>query len=357
MKVEFDTIKKRMLAFWAGESIGQACVAVTAPYQPGDNISMFHNDVRDMDKNPQALLRYWEDPVTIRQNSLNRINRTWFGGEALPVVYQNYGTSGHCRYYGAKPTYGNDTIWFDPVWEAIPDSFTFDETELLRQLVLTKYFCENAGGDYLVGMPDNCGTMDAISHLRGAVGLMHDLIEEPEKVLKALEAIDAGWVDSSERFYQSAYAVNKGGVHAWMHLWAPDRIVQMQCDYSVMISPKMFEKFALPELLRQSESADYVVYHFDGIAQERHLDYILSLPNLKAIQWTEVAGEPSPANFIPVLKRMQDAGKSLVIMCPPNDILPLLNSLSSRGLYLHTTAKTPEEGERIVAMVEKHSRD
>jgi len=91
-----------------------------------------------------------------------------------------------------------------------------------------------------------------------------------------------------------------GSVLAWMHLWAPKRLAQMQCDLSVMISPEMFNCFAMPELEELCDFLDYPVYHFDGQEQIRHLDSLLSLKKLRAIQWTPVAGQLPTSNFIPV---------------------------------------------------------
>ena len=68
----------------------------------------------------------------------------------------------------------------------------------------------------------------------------------------------------------------------------------MQCDMSVMFSKEMYREFIVDELEQQMEWLEYPVYHFDGVEQEQHLDYILGLKKLKAIQWTHVAGQPRP---------------------------------------------------------------
>ena len=70
-----------------------------------------------------------------------------------------------------------------------------------------------------------------------------------------------------------------------------------------------------------------------------------------------MAGQPSASHYLPILQRMQKAGKSLIIMCPPSDIAPLLDGLSAKGLYLHTETDTKEEAKEIVAYVEKHSKE
>lgn len=355
-KEDIEKVRQRLYAFWEGEAIDRACVAVMAPQKPGDHISMFENP-RQLQDQPEELRKYWEDPETIYQNNIARLKGTYLGGEALPVVFQNYGTSGHCNYFGAKPEYGNDTIWFNPVWDSLEDARTAYTEELLQKhLAIARYLTEKAGDDYFVGMPDSTGTIDALGHLYGTENVLMDMMAEPELVKEAIRIVNDGWISTNEKFYQISREHNGGGVHAWMHLLAPGRLTHMQCDMSVMFSPEMYRDFVMDELEQQMEWLEYPVYHFDGIEQERHLDYLLSLKKLKAIQWTAVAGQPSASHYLPVLQRMQKAGKSLIIMCPPSDVPPLLDGLSAEGLYLHTETATKEEAMEIVAYTEKHSK-
>lgn len=356
-KPDIDEVRERLHAFWEREIIDRACVAVAAPWNKGDHISMFHND-RDLSDDSEALRRYWEDPDTILKNAIARMERTCFAGDALPMVYQNYGTSGHCRYFGAKPLYGNDTIWFDPVWESLEDvNSSYTEADLNMELDIARYLTEHAKDRFFVAMPDNCGTLDAIGHLYGTENVLIDMMVCPEELKEAGGQLDKAWVRTSELFYRISEEINGGGAHAWMHLLAPGRLNHMQCDMSVMFSPCMYEKFVIPELERQMEWLEYPVYHFDGIEQERHLSMLLDLSKLKAVQWTYVAGQPAPSNYLDVLKRIQKAGKSLIIMAPPGDIPILLDNLSARGLYLHTEAETAQEALEIVRYVEKNSKE
>lgn len=66
----------------------------------------------------------------------------------------------------------------------------------------------------------------------------------------------------------------------------------MQVDFSVMLSPGMYEQFALPELHRISSAVDHTIYHLDGQEQIRHLDMILSVPGIDLIQWATVESQP-----------------------------------------------------------------
>jgi hypothetical protein len=131
----------------------------------------------------------------------------------------------------------------------------------------------------------------------------------------------------------------------------------MQSDMSVMISPSMFEEFIMPELQAQSRWMDRSTYHFDGIDQLKHLDLLLSLERLDMIQWTNVAGQPSPLKFIDVFRRIQAAGKCLLLSLDPKDIQFVMEQLSSKGLYLLTSASSQEEAESIISMVETLTHD
>lgn len=355
-KEDIEFVKKRMEAFWNQEMLDRACVAVTAPREKGINISPFKND-RDYSDHKDGLITYWTDPETIYEVNLEKVRNTYFGGDAIPSIFQNYGTSGHCNYYGAKPDYQQHTIWFEPVLDSLEEEKIVYRPEVLeKHLEITRYLLERAKDEYFVGMPDSTGTLDAISHLYGSQNLLYAFLEEPELVKKAVHKINQGWKDSNERFYQETKENCGGSVHSWMHLWAPGRIQHMQVDISVMISAEMYQEFALPELQEQIKWIDYPVYHFDGIEQIKHLDYILSLDKLKAVQWTYVAGQPSAGHFIPVLQRIQDAGKSVIVMAPKEDIPVLLENLSADRLYIHCEAEDEDEARRIVSYVEKNSK-
>lgn len=356
-KEDIEIVKKRLYAFWDREIIDRALVSVIAPKEKGKNISMFHNS-RDMTGEPEELRKYWEDPETIYRNNMERLGNTFLGGETLPIIFQNYGTSGHCNFYGAVPSYGNDTIWFDPVWDDLTEAEnSYTEERLKQHLEITRYLTERAGDSYFIGMPDSSGTLDALGHLYGTENVLMDMLAEPDAVKNAIRILNEGWIRTNEMFYQVTEKLNGGGAHAWMHILAPGRVAHMQCDMSVMFSKDMYREFVVDELKQQMEWLEYPVYHFDGIEQEQHLDYILGLDRLKAIQWTHVAGQPSASHYLPVLKRMQSAGKALIIMAPPDDVPILLENLSIKGLYIHTEADDVETAKEIIRYVEKNGRE
>jgi hypothetical protein len=119
----------------------------------------------------------------------------------------------------------------------------------------------------------------------------------------------------------------------------------------------MFKEFVLPELQAQCKLLEYPLYHFDGVEQIRHLDDLLSIPELRAIQWTQVAGQPSALNYIPQLQHIQAAGKNLILIVSEEQIEPLMQNLSSKGLFLIAHAKTREQADAIIRKVSRLTHD
>ena len=173
------------------------------------------------------------------------------------------------------------------------------------------------------------------SQLRGTDNLMIDFLEEPEKVKEAIGKIVKVLISTGDNLFDIIRENNLGGsMHAWMQTWCPGRHMQLQCDISVMISPQIYEEFFLPELEETARWLDRAIYHFDGQEQIRHLDMILSVRKIDMIQWTPVAGQPCTSDFIPVLQKIQRAGKGLVLIPQAWEVEKLLSELSPRGLQL-----------------------
>ena len=68
-------------------------------------------------------------------------------------------------------------------------------------------------------------------------------------------------------------------------------------------------------------------------------------------------GHPPATAFIPELKRIQQAGKCLLISVSPAQIEPLMRELSSRGLYLLTSVATEDEARTLMKNVMKWTHE
>lgn len=354
-KDDWDRAKQRFNALWNREIADRCCFSVHAP---GDGADMEAYQLKKPDPHAggEDCLAYWTDARAILTRYINKFENTFFGGEAFPLLWLNLGAAGHAGFFDGARYEFRDTVWFHPSIDDLekklpvydPESFLFRTT-----CELAEFFCSEANGDFMVSMPDTSGNIDALAHLRGNTELLMDLASTPEAVHAALAEIQKAWEITNETVYKTVQENNQGGSSiGWLTTWAQGRHAQMQSDLSVMVSPDMFEEFVLPELRQQSAWMDYSTYHFDGIEQIRHLDMLLGLDELDMIQWTSVAGQPSPLEYIPVLKKIQDAGKIVHLSLRKEEVEPVMRELSSRGLYIRTHARSESEARELLKQVE-----
>ena len=80
----------------------------------------------------------------------------------------------------------------------------------------------------------------------------------------------------------------------WMNIPSSKPWYPIQCDFCYMISPEQFEEFVLPHLVEQVEHMERSVYHLDGVGELTHLDTILDIEGLTAIQWIPGGGRSRP---------------------------------------------------------------
>jgi len=346
-KEDWEAARKRHEAFWQGEILDRCCISVKA-FDP-----IKFNQDRIVPGTDEERFLHWTDPERIIRRNRERMENTYYGGEAFPCIFVDLGAGGHAGFFKGEKHYFGDSVWFFPTLTD-PDKLEFDESSFLyrKTLELARAYVEDSHGDYFVSMPDSTGNADALSHLMGSEELLPLMLEEPESVHRALDKIEGAY----ERIMREVYAIvkenNEGGSCVdWLSTWAPGFHAQMQCDMSVMISNPMFKEFIMPELQAQCRLLDYPLYHFDGMEQRRHLDDLLSVPNLKTIQWTQVSGQPPCTDFIPELQKIQAAGKNVLLWVSPDQIEPVMENLSSKGLFLNTSVRTREEADRIIATV------
>jgi hypothetical protein len=108
----------------------------------------------------------------------------------------------------------------------------------------------------------------------------------------------------------------------------------VQCDFAIMLSPEMFEQFAMPELRLVTEYMDHSCYHLDGTPQTRFLDQLCSLPRLHAIQWNPEPPAPGPLQWLDFFRQVRRRKRSLWIACDADTAEALTRELGPDGLML-----------------------
>ena len=146
---------------------------------------------------------------------------------------------------------------------------------------------------------------------------------------------------------------NLKGSSNWMGIWHPEKWYVTSSDFMCMISNDMFNEFILPELIAELDYLDASVFHLDGPGALKHLAALLKIPKLKGIQWVYGAGQPTASHWIPVLKKIQAAGKMIHVTIIPEDLDVLLEELSPEGVMYCVNVGNEEEAIDILKRTAK----
>jgi hypothetical protein len=96
---------------------------------------------------------------------------------------------------------------------------------------------------------------------------------------------------------------------------------------------------------------DYSIYHLDGPGALRHLDALLAIPELNAVQWVCGEGRGPVGRWADVLRRIQDAGKNVQVFLGTNEIDDVMRVLRPEGVMLTTWASSVEEADGVIRKI------
>jgi hypothetical protein len=108
------------------------------------------------------------------------------------------------------------------------------------------------------------------------------------------------------------------------------------------------ETFFLESIIAEARWLDRAIFHLDGPDAIRHLDLLLPIPEIQAIQWVPGAGALPMTRWVPFLRRIQAAGKSLHLSVWPHEIRTLLEELKPEGLMLNTRVNSEAEARDLL---------
>jgi len=309
-----------------------------------------------------GFLRYKYYPEKVIDLFEERCKDTYFGGESFPNLWMNLGAGALASYYtGFLKFDGNtNTSWFEyPLpWEEV-ERLEFKEDNEWWQYTkyITRLSIERGKGRFIVGTTDIGGVLDVLSSFRGAQNLLIDLIEEPDRVLNMLDKILLSWFKVYEELY-NIIKESQEGTSAWMSIWCHKKWYPLQCDFSYMISPKMFKRFVDPYIANQCRWLDYSIYHLDGPGEIPHLDMLLEIPELTGIQWVPGDGNPqcdSPRWFS-MYKKILEHNKLLVLQSFDNksNIPKMLGELPNKGkILISTWFNSQQEAEDFIEVMRR----
>ncbi len=170
----------------------------------------------------------------------------------------------------------------------------------------------------------------------------------PGALWRWLGRLDELYFHYFDAIYDLVKDAEGGNAFTAFQVWAPGRMAKVQCDFSYMIGPDMFAEFVAPYLARQIARLDYAVYHLDGTACIPHVQHLVRIPGLNAIQWTPGAGQPGVGDpcWFDLYHQVRDGGKALLLLGANQEQLPaLLKEFGPDGLFIMLDRECETEAE------------
>ncbi len=332
---DWQRVQAAWTAWWAGEMDRPLVVVEGLQAPPGLSVPNPHNLGRSIPRFPletpaDDLLDYYQV----------RLEAKRFYGDAWPQWFPNFGPGIVAGFLGAQVRATPDTVWFEPARrvpiQELQPVFSPDNPWWRRALDLTRRAVARWDAQILVAYTDLGGNLDILASLLGTEQLLMDLCDHPAEVERLVDQITRLWLGYLDELDAVIRPAGRG-TSPWATIWSPGRCYMLQSDLAAMISPAMFERFVLPDLIACCQALDHSFYHLDGAGQIAHLDLLLSLEGLDGVQWIPGAGQPPPEDWLPVLRRIREAGKLCQLYVSPQGARKIVRELGGRGFAFYIT--------------------
>jgi 5-methyltetrahydrofolate--homocysteine methyltransferase len=337
---DWARVQRDAIAWWNGElERPLVSLSVTHPV-PGCEYPRGYQSNYPLDLPAEAVVDRYEPWLA----------STRYYADAFPYLWMNFGPGIAAGFLGAQVNSvvdPSETVWFNPPRKIAASElhFTYDPENIWLKRVkdIIRAFVDRYGSSLQLGQTDLGGNLDIIASFLTTEQLLFDVAEQPEEIDRLVKEITALWI----RYYAELDALIRRdggcpGTSCWTPLWSPGKTYMLQCDFSYMISPKMFRRFVVPDIADCCDFLDHGFYHLDGKGEIPHLDLLLDIPRLRGIQWISGDGQPTPDQWLPLLKRIRDGGKLCQVFVDPEGALRIVRNLGGKGFLLVVNSYRPE---------------
>lgn len=329
---DYDTASARFAAWWLGEKTDRPPVSLSIEAAPSPRLP---------ESRHSGLRERWLDVEFQVESALVTLESKQHFGDTVPSWTPNVGPDLVSTLFGAELEFGEVTSWCQTTIHQPKDWARFVETSpdfnnLYWRTIETMIDCaaERFSDRYYIAMPDLHGSFDILSGLRGAEDLCLDLIDDPEPVRKASLHASSVYVSAYNRLDPLLTALGQPRTTWCTYLHNGPAYIP-SCDFWCLVSGQIARDFVVPTLELEMAPFERSIFHLDGPQALHHLDLVLQLPGLNAVQWVYGAGQGTASDWLHVYRQCREAGKSIQILAEnAEDALSVLRELGPDGLWI-----------------------
>jgi len=348
-KPDVETCLDRVEAWWDGGIIDRPPVTIhVRSGRMPRKIPAAHACLRDR----------WLDVEYAVESAEANIEAGVFVAENFPKYVPNIGPEVCAAAYGAQIQFGENTSWSVPCVDHIRDVLAMQPNleapywQTIRRM--TALSLERGAGRWITTVADLHTNGDLLAALRDPQNLALDYADDFEGVRLACRHVAEHFGVLFGDLYGPIAAAGLP-CSTWGSMIARGSAYYVSCDFICMISPAMFADTILPAIAWETAYLDRSIFHLDGPGALKHLDALLGLKDLNAIQWTYGAGSGRAGDWIDVYRRVQDAGKGVEVQAIDlDDARAIMDHLKPEGVWLCVGGSyTMDEAQAILAEVER----
>jgi hypothetical protein len=336
-KPDFDIAMKRIDAWYHQEIIDRPPIRFSA------HNAQYSDSPRFCKRSWPDLNSRWFDAEFQVEVFVESLKGRRFLAETFPVFWPNLGPEVYAAFYGSELIYQEVTSYSVPLveqWEDIAKLRLDRANAYFRKIEeITRLALDQCEGQFLVGYTDLHPGADCAAAWRDPQQLCMDLICYPEQVRKLVALATADFQQIFDYFDAMLKARRQLSVN-WMGIPSFGKMHVPSCDFAALISQEHFQQFFRPGLIEEVKPMTHNVFHLDGQGVAKHLEFILAIPEINAIQWVQGMGLNVPImQWLPLLKRIQSAGKSIVVDLQVSELDSFMESMDPEGVLLCISAE------------------
>jgi hypothetical protein len=338
---------KRQDAFWDKEILDRPVVCIEIPNQQIINQLPISTHT--------SLTERWTDVSFQVETALAKVRNTIYIGDALPVAYPNLGPDFFCACFGGALQFQESTSYIEPFLSKWSDFqlFPFNKNNAYFLIMEDLYtaFLDAGHEKFYTGWPDIHTGADGLVGFRGPLNINFDVIDNRNEIVNALTVIMKDFFSLIDHYINKLSKKNQP-ITGWPGIVSNRKWHVPSNDFSCMISNTMFEEIFLDPLVEEMQHMEKNLYHLDGPGALTHLDTLLAIKELDAIQWVYGAGNGRASDHINIYQKIQRAGKGIQMTeVFPDEIDIITSNLSPEGVWMKVQAATIDEADYVLKKI------
>ncbi|MEX0777905.1 MAG: hypothetical protein WD042_19560 [Phycisphaeraceae bacterium] len=237
--------------------------------------------------------------------------------ETFPIFFPNIGPEICATVFGCELEFSEHSSWAQPIASSCRQILDIEPNldnqywNTIRQL--TQRSLARGKGRWITAITDLHTNGDLLASLLDPQELCVEMADDAASVRAACDYVTRSFGLMYDDLW-APIAATGSPCTSWTRTMHQGRYYPVSCDFLCMISPEMARDAIMPSIIEETRFLERSIFHLDGPNALKHLDALLAIPTLHAVQWLYGAGSEPASRWIDVYQRIQAGGKSLQLI-------------------------------------------